>query len=344
MRTFSCETCGAAVAFDWSSCATCASPLGYVSAQRAVRTLRSAGPVDFRIGDDDGTDWWRCLNAAWGCNWLVAAESGETWCRSCALTRGRPDDGRPEAVAAWVAAEASKRRLVHQLDRLGLPVEARGPANPDGLVFDLVHLPGERGITGHLDNVVTFDLTEADPALSDELRRRLGEPFRTVLGSLRHEVAHHYWSSLVVDTGEIDSFRSVFGDERADYATAVERYYATTPPWDERRFVTRYGQSHPHEDWAETFAHYLHLVDLVDTAADRGFIDLPRAAGDRLPVPTGATAREIAALWTPVGAAVDELADTIGAAHLYPVAPRGLVLDKFAYVHARITDHQPQEA
>ena len=89
--------------------------------------------------------WWRCLNAAWGCNWVVPAESDAPWCRSCPLTRGRPDEGRPDAIEAWVAAEAAKRRLVHQLDELSLPVEARSAAAPDGLAFDLVYVPGDAG-------------------------------------------------------------------------------------------------------------------------------------------------------------------------------------------------------
>lgn len=337
MRRFTCEACGSAVGFEMSMCAVCASPLGYLPDERAVRTLRPTGPASFRISGDTGTDWWHCLNAAWGCNWLLPAGSGETWCRSCALTRGRPDDARPAAISAWSVAEASKRRLVHQLDRLGLPVEARGPANPEGLVFELVYIPGQRGLTGHLDNVVTLDLAEADAAHCDELRRRLGEPFRTLLGNLRHEIAHHYWSSLVVDAGELESFRRLFGDDRTDYATAVEHYYATSTSWDEHRFISRYAHAHPHEDWAETFAHYLHLVDLVDTAADHGLIDLA-LDDDRLPCPAGASLRDLVALWAPVASAFDGLADTIGADHLYPVVPMGFVLDKLAYVHARITE------
>ena len=166
---------------------------------------------------------------------------------------------------------------------------------PDGLVFDLVYLPGERGLTGHLDGVVTLDLAEADPVHRDDLRRQLGEPFRTLIGSFRHEVGHHYWRSLVERRGGLAPFRAVFGDERADYDAALRRYYATADAaWDEHRYVSRYAQSHPHEDWAETFAHYLHIVDLVDTAAAHGLIDIGSpTANDILPVPAGASITDL---------------------------------------------------
>ena len=342
MRRFSCEACAAEIAFDSSRCPVCATPLGYVPEERTLRTLRPADAVTFRISDG-AVDWWRCLNASWGCNWLIRAASGETWCRSCALTRGRPDDARPAAVSAWTTAEASKRRLVHQLDRFGLPVEARRSAESDGLVFDLVFLPGARGLTGHLDGVVTVDLAEAEPVYREQMRRRLGEPFRTLLGSLRHEVAHYYWSVLVLDAGRVESFRTVFGDERVDYSAAVQHYYASPPAWDDSHFVSHYAQAHPHEDWAETFALYLHIVDLVDTAAAYGLIDLPASLDDRLPSPAGASIDDLVAHWVALAAAIDGLADSVGAEWLRPSADARLELDKLGYVHARITRQRPGE-
>ena len=123
-------------------------------------------PATYEVVGHDGR-WWRCMNSAWGCNWMLTAGSDTVWCRSCRLTRGRPDGERPDAVEAWVRAEAAKRRLVHQLDTLGLPFEMRSTSTPDGLVFDLVHIPGERGITGHFDGVVTLDLAEADDRYRD---------------------------------------------------------------------------------------------------------------------------------------------------------------------------------
>jgi hypothetical protein len=342
MRRSPCEHCGSAVSFEASSCRVCGSLLGYVPTERTIRRLLPVGDgVSYRV-DGLSTQQWRCLNASWGCNWVLPAAEGAIWCRSCRLTRGRPDDGRPDAIVAWSLAEASKRRVVHQLDRLRLPIDTPAGDAAGALVFDLVYLPGERGLTGHLDGVVTLDLAEADPVHRDALRRQLGEPFRTLLGSLRHEVGHHYWHHLVVEAGAIASFRAVFGDERADYGEALQRYYAgDAGPWDERCFVTAYARSHPHEDWAETFAHYLHVVDLVDTAADRGLLDVGSPPDDTLPVPVGGSLVDILGLWARIGDAVDDLADTIGSPHLYPIRPSDAVIDKLAHVHACITAGRP---
>ncbi len=339
MRRFVCEHCDNEIRFDSMTCPVCSVPLGYAPVERTIRQLHPSGETDYRIAGHT-TEHWRCLNAAFGCNWILPAASGATWCASCALTRGRPDDSRPDAIAAWAEAEAAKRRLLHELDRLGLPVWPKTDETPDGVVFDLVYLPGERGITGHLNGVVTLDLAEAEPAHRDKMRRQLGESFRTLIGSLRHEVGHHFWRRLVEGSDVIAEFRAVFGDERTDYATALQRYYSRVDNrWDEHRFVSEYAQSHPHEDWAETFAHYLHLVDLVDTAAAHDLIDVGTPADDALPVPTGATFRELLDRWRPIARAVDDLADTVGAGHLYPVHPEGAVVDKLTYVHALVTAH-----
>jgi hypothetical protein len=335
VRDFACEHCDSTVHFETSTCPVCSSLLGYLPEERAIRQLLpAAADTSYRIAGH-ATEHWRCLNAAWGCNWVLPAAVGATWCRSCALTRGRPDDARPAAIAAWALAEASKRRLVHQLDRLALPVQGRSAAAPDGLVFDLVYLPGERGLTGHLDGVVTLDLAEADPVHRDALRRQLGEPFRTFLGTLRHEVGHHYWRSLIGQVDNVGRFRSLFGDERTDYGEALRHHYGNAAAaWDEQHFVTRYAQSHPHEDWAETFAHYLHIVDLVDTAAAHGLVDIGTGGGDALPVPADATIAQILELWRPIARALDDLADAVGSPHVYPVAPAAAVVDKLAFVHA----------
>ena len=344
MRRFTCEHCRNEIRFETSTCPVCSSSLGYEPTARTIRQLHpSDSEAGYRIAGQT-SERWRCLNAAWGCNWVLPAASGATWCRSCELTRGRPDDARPDAIAAWALAEAAKRRLVHQLDRLHLPVQPRTAATPDGLLFDLVYLPGERGLTGHLDGVVTLDLAEADPTHRDDLRRQLGEPFRTLLGSLRHEVGHHYWRTLVGERDDIDEFRALFGDERADYGAALRGYYSSHDgAWDQQRFVSGYAQSHPHEDWAETFAHYLHLTDLIDTAGAHGLVDIGAQDGDELPVPADAPLQHLLDLWRPISLAVDALADTVGVDHFYPFAPRDVVVDKLALVHARVTERPPPD-
>jgi hypothetical protein len=268
---------------------------------------------------------------------MVPAGIGERWCLSCALTRGRPDVERPGAVEAWSRAEAAKRRVIDQLLRLGLPVERRSELRPDGLLFDLVDVPGERGLTGHLDGVITIDLADADDARRDELRRALGEPFRTLIGNIRHEIGHHYWARLVEHGSDVAAVRRLFGDERADYARALASHYASSAAeWDETRFVSRYATVHPLEDWAETFAHYLHLVDVVETAGAHGLV--AGARGDD--VDLDAPLRVLLRAWAPVGAAVDAIAEAVGSPPPFPFHPVDLVVDKLAFVHDAIGAHR----
>ena len=218
MRATHCERCRTAVAFEAQHCPRCHTVLGYVPRDRTIRALTpTTDPAVFDVDGDDQT-WWRCLNAAWGCNWMVPAAAGDIWCRSCRLTRGRPDEERTDAVQAWMTAESAKRRLVHQLDSLALPIIARSPEAPDGLAFDLVHLDDDSAITGHAGGVVTLDLAETDDTHRDLVREQLSEQYRTVIGHLRHEIGHHYWNRLVGQSDHLGEFRRLFGDEREDYA------------------------------------------------------------------------------------------------------------------------------
>lgn len=341
MRVFHCDRCGAVAAFDAVRCQNCGVELGYLSDELDVRALTpTADGAVFNVLDDGHRALWRCLNAAWGCNWMLPVGSTTPWCRSCRLTRGRPDHERTAAVTAWASAEAAKRRVIHQLDSLALPIEPRSPDVPDGLAFDLVHLPGEGGITGHLDGVVTLDLSEADDRHRSQQQHDLDEQFRTVIGHVRHEMGHHYWPRLVGQSDDLPQCRELFGDERVDYATALERHYSGAGgSWDRTRFVTAYAASHPLEDWAETFAHYLHIIDVTDTAVAH---DLVPTDGSGIvtdePLRNLAFA-EVLAAWQPINDALTAVAESLGAAPLYPFTPVGLVVDKLAFVHARVAAH-----
>jgi len=336
MRLFKCDRGGRIVPFSAHRCQACDALLGYVTERRTIRVLLpTADPAVFATDDRD-PPLWRCLNSAWGCNWMLPAGSDTSWCRSCRLTRGRPDEADPDAVDAWMTAEAAKRRLVHQLDELALPIEFRSTTSPDGLTFDLVYVPGEGAITGHLDGVVTLDLAEADDRHRDGLRRRLREPFRTVIGHLRHEIGHHYWGRLVGRADDLDRFRRLFGDEREHYREAIERHYsAGDAAWDRTRYVTAYAASHPLEDWAETFAHYLHILDATDTAIAHELIppDSNQATATTL---TSLALDDILAVWRPVNTAVNAIAETVGAPAVYPFEPVGAVVDKLTFVHRRV--------
>lgn len=247
-------------------------------------------------------------------------------------------------MTAWMMAEAAKRRVVHQLDSLALPIEPRSDDLPAGLAFDLVHLPSEGGITGHLDGVVTLDLAETDEGHRSQVRRDLDETFRTVIGHIRHEMGHHYWPRLVGQSDDLSQFRALFGDERDDYAAALERYYSCAGgPWDSARFITAYAASHPLEDWAETFAHYLHIIDATDSAIAHDFIPTD-GAGILVDEPLcNLEFAEVIAAWHPINDGLTAIAESLGAPPLYPFEPAGAVIDKLAFVHERVAAHTERD-
>ncbi len=350
MRVFICSTCHHELDFESSSCSNCHSLVGYVSDRREVVVIVPDGPARY-IVDGHPTAQWRCLNASWGCNWMLPADEGDVWCLSCRLTRGRPDEADPAAVVAWSAAEAAKRRLVFQLGELGLPIEQRSSTTPQGLAFDLVHVPGAAGVTGHDRGLITLDLSEADDRHRDELRRTLGESFRTLIGHLRHEVGHYYFAHLVSHADEIAEFRALFGDERIDYSAALVEHYRLARTGAEAadlgRFVTGYAAAHPLEDWAETFAHYLHTLDGLQTADSHGLaatspdadgrVNRRRRAGD---VKSFAS---ILQRWLPVAETINAIADGLGSSRPYPFTLSPVVVTKLEFVHARVTAHSDRE-
>jgi hypothetical protein len=337
------------VPFDAQRCRSCDAPLGYLPDRCAVRTLEPTDDPSTYLVRGERTPVWRCMNAAWGCNWTVPANGDERWCRSCRLTRGRPDEGRPDAIDAWMVAESAKRRLVHQLDALALTIEARADGAPDGLAFDLVHLgagddASGQVVTGHADGIVTLDLAESDEAHRVTVRDQMAEHYRTVLGHLRHEIGHYFWNRLVGQSDDLTEFRALFGDERADYASALADHHSRRgTAWDTTRYISAYAAAHPLEDWAETFAHYLHILDLVDTAGS-----FSGAETSQEPAHWGIDVAaldivEVLARFREINAELTELAACVGAPPPYPFDPEGDVVRKLDFVHRQVVGHTDRD-
>jgi hypothetical protein len=238
------------------------------------RSWRSA------VSLDQNVLYRRCANfsGASKCNWLICESAGDlhTLCRCCRLNRTIPDQSIDGNAALWNKVELAKRRLVSSLIALGLPVASRMDEDPErGLAFDLLvaDLP-EPVTTGHHNGVITLNVNEADDMAREAIRSELHEPYRTLLGHVRHESGHYYWSRLLENSRWHEPFRELFGDERQDYATALRTYYSDGPdPCWADTYVSAYANAHPWEDWAETWAHYLHMVDTLDTATGSGMGD-----------------------------------------------------------------------
>jgi hypothetical protein len=340
MRRFRCQNCGHEVYFDNTLCLTCGFRLGYVPTE--ARML-SAPP---------GTEEWHdraphraCANAPLvACNWLVPEASPDALCRACRHNRVIPNLSDAEAVVRWAQIELAKRALFYSLIRWNLPTPTITEAE-EGLAFDfLADETASDGtvkivLTGHASGIITLNIAEGDDAERERRRTMMGEPYRTLVGHFRHEIGHFYWDRLVRDGGHIDAFRAVFGDEREDYGEALKRHYANGPPEDWReRTISAYAASHPWEDFAETFAHYLHIVDALETAHSFG---IQRVAEDGTisvdadPYRQG-TLAELIAAWVPVTVALNAVNRSLGQPDLYPFVLSPAVEEKLAFVHRLI--------
>lgn len=347
MRPFACPNCHRLNHFEVRVCPGCEATLGYDPGIDRFRFLADEGTV-WRDREGGVADLVVCANNNdWGiCNWLTAPDAGDGMCRACRHNRTIPDLADPAVPLLWAKVEEAKRRLFHTLIRLRLPLETKAEERDgvQGLAFDFLYAPGAQNgekkiITGHDEGLITLDVGEADDAVRERARLAMGEPYRTLLGHFRHEIGHHYWSRLVApDPQALNAFRALFGDERADYAAALQAHYAGgTKPWTED-YVSFYATSHPWEDFAETFAHYLHIVDVLATA--RGF-DLSLTAfggsdGDgQVAVafdPYTADAAALAAEMAPVSFAMNAVNRAMGQADLYPFHLSDAIVAKLGFI------------
>ena len=351
-RSFRCQ-CGLPVFFRNSRCLTCGSELGYAPEQGELLSIAPTPEVAdawraLRDGED-GPSWRRCNNFSLaGCNWLLASddEEKEGLCLACRLNRTIPDLSNARHVQLWSRIELAKRRVVSQLIALGLPIDPKPDETAEpGLAFDfLASWPdGSAVLTGHAKGLITLNIEEADPAARARARQAMDEPYRTLLGHLRHEMGHYYWDVLVRDSDWLEPFRALFGDERQDYQAALQASYDQGPPpdWD-TRFITSYASSHPWEDWAETWAHYLHMIDTIDTAlsfgidADNIDIEAQPWGRDALWRPDDATADVCLGFvnaWVEVTAALNEMSRSMGLNDFYPFVMSRPVITKLHFIH-----------
>ena len=348
-------TCGAPLFRENTSCLRCGSLTGYLPdrgwllafhqhrpvAQGSVATYTS--PLPALAG--------RAFKACAGrttvhqCNWMIDATDAATQCLSCSLTRTTPDLSQPGASDRWAAAEHAKRHVLIQLLRLRLPVRSRH-SHPDGVWFDFLEpLPGSPPLlTGHADGLITLNLAEADPAQRAFIQEQMGESYRTLTGHLRHELAHYYWERFAKDAAWLQQSRTLFGDERSDYSAALATHHqnGAAPDWA-TRFISSYASSHPWEDWAETFAHYLHMEDALHTASRLG-LDLRRLhlrvdAFDRAAVqspgspPLDHQFMDAIDRWVLLSLAANELNAALGHPHAYPFILNAAVVAKLNAVH-----------
>jgi hypothetical protein len=338
MRDFNCPNCGQRLAFENSVCLNCRSRLGFSLQDRALLVIAPEEESEHAGAVDEG-EYRLCANLhAAECNWLVPKGPIARLCTSCALTRTRPNDRDPKAMAAFANAERAKRRLIFELTELKLPIIGRDEDPEFGLAFDLLSSETEKVFTGHHNGVITLDLAEGDDVHREQLRIAMSEPYRTLLGHFRHEIGHYYFYRLVGGfTNRTAQFMDLFGDPNADYQEALDRHYSQGAPtgW-EKDYVSSYATMHAAEDWAETFAHYLHIRDTLDTSASFGIAPAGATFERRVLGPSGFDT--IIEMWLPLSWALNMVNRSMGRDDLYPFVLPKAVLEKMRFIHTVIDD------
>lgn len=351
MKLFTCSACNHTVYFHNVACTQCGASLGFVPEVLQLMAFDRSDdglwhPLD---ADRDQSAYRPCANYVEhsACNWMVAADANNRLCVACDLNRTIPDLSIARNRLLWQRLQAEKNRLVYGLLRLGLPLVSKRQSPDQGLAFDFLGATHPRFredsdvITGHTQGLITLDIAEADDAVREQVRQDMAEPYRTLLGHFRHESGHYYWDRLVRGTDRLEAFRDRFGDERADYDAALRRHYAEGPPpnWPQQ-FISSYASSHPWEDWAETWAHYLHMVDTLETAWQFGLRLAPQSGRDEGLTTDAALdpyARidfsELIGRWFPVTVALNSLNQSMGQPDAYPFVLSSAVTDKLALVH-----------
>jgi hypothetical protein len=349
MKLFQCQNCGQLVYFENVRCENCGRRLGFLPEHMTLSALEPEGEAWRALVAGETARYRFCANAEFdACNWLVADGGAETFCLACRHNEIIPDMTVPENLPNWRKLEAAKHRLFYSLLRWKLPLANRADDPEHGLAFEFLAVAPDvpKVMTGHDNGLITVALTEADDAERERTRQQMGETYRTLLGHFRHELGHRYWDLLVRDGGRLDAFRALFGDESQDYGAALKRNYEQGPPPDWReRFVSSYASCHPWEDFAETWAHYLHIVDTLEMGFAFGLEIRPRVAGadtlegsiDFDPYRSGSIERLVES-WLPLVFAVNSLNRAMGLPDLYPFVLTPPVIRKLGFVHRLVHD------
>lgn len=322
MQSFACRVCSHALHFENSRCVSCESALGYSRGERAIVPVDDTG----RYTDHEGRTWWRCRNLRLsGCTWLAGEEGGQ--CASCDLTRTRPHDSDTVGLAQFWDAERAKRHLVYELDVLGFRVVSKQEDPTNGLCFDLLSSVAENVTIGHADGVITIDLAETRGSHRERLREQLDEPYRTMLGHFRHESGHYVQWQLVRGEELTTRSRELFGDERASYADALSHHYEHGAPegWA-ASYISAYATMHPFEDFAETWAHYLHICDTIETAAAYGLTTVGTVSSFQ------SFSDVVGGIWVPLSVALNMINRSMGHEDLYPFVIPAPVREKLDFV------------
>ncbi|AVA20617.1 MULTISPECIES: putative zinc-binding metallopeptidase [unclassified Rhizobium] len=344
MRLFACDHCGQPVHFDNRQCVRCGYQLGFVPERLAMYALEADEVPNWRLVAEPTRIVRFCANATLDiCNWMVEAQDPDPFCIACRHNRLVPNTDSQQGIDRWRRIGQAERHLFYSLLRWNLPHPNRQQDPEGGLVFDFLEDEVQGGTvvpatTGHEEGLITIRAAEADDVTREQARTSMNEPYRTLLGHFRHETGHFIWNKLIRDRNRFDAFRAVFGDERVDYGAALQQHYDQGPPpnWQES-FISAYASAHPWEDFAECFAHYLHIVDTLETARSFGLVVDPRGYHEMAVEvdfnPYKAeSAEQLVSAWIPLSVAINSIQRSMGQPDSYPFILSPPVVTKLEYI------------
>lgn len=345
MEIFKCTHCSHILYFENTSCVQCGYPLGFEAKDLKLYPLVTGENQTYTIYHKPGAVYRYCINRQHGvCNWLIKEGSNTPYCEACDLNSTIPDLSQPEAKMHWRLIENAKHRLVYSLLKMRLPLMSKNVDAEKGLTFDFLadRKGNPRVLTGHDNGLITLNIAEADDVERERSRKAMKEPYRTLIGHFRHEVGHYYWDRLIDNSVYLQEFRKLFGDDREDYGEALQKHYKQGVPenWNEH-FISAYASSHAWEDWAESWAHYLHIMDTLQTGFVFGLSVHPKIAKptDRLDVDVRqdpyitADFTSIISTWLPMSFAINSINRSMGNTDLYPFVITPEVMKKLIFIH-----------
>jgi hypothetical protein len=361
MRTYTCA-CGQPIFFQNVTCVACGRELGFLPDVLRLNSIEPAEGGLFKANKENRL-YRKCFNYAKEsvCNWMIPVDEksveSTSFCISCRLNQTIPDLSRTRNHDLWARMELAKRRLIYSMLNLKLPVANKTDDPRRGLAFafleDAVQPDGRvsKILTGHEDGLITMNIAEADDAVREQIRVSMGEPFRTLLGHFRHEIGHYYWDRLILGSKYVDEFRDLFGDEQINYQEALNRYYSSGAPanWQDN-YISAYATAHPWEDWAETWAHFMHIQDTLETANEFGLVGksirlFPEEHSRKSPMAYSRKAfKEILVAWTDLTIALNAVNRSMGLHDTYPFIISAAVANKLNFVSGVVSGDAATDA
>ena len=376
MKTFKCSCKDNHILFfESSSCVSCKRVVGldenfdtvepyefdpesgqyYKLKQPSIRYQKCDNNAEFRV-----------CNGMVNLNTFVSApDKDEVLCFACRFNETIPDLSIVEHIPLWRKMEIAKRRALFTLKALSLPLQNITQDSDRGLSFDFTtdrdvndhfvsKLSGHDAVfTGHNCGHITINLAEANEVARSQTKLAMGEQYRTLLGHFRHELGHYYFDVLIAGSPQKHALcKKYFGDDESDYQESLKKHYKDGAPGDWRdNFISEYATMHPYEDWAETWAHYMHIMDTLETAknfsitgtivdcqkdAEKvGELNLPQ---DAYFLSSQTSITSILDTWMDFAIILNSLNRSMGLNDAYPFVLSQAVRTKLSFIHHAIHD------